>query len=79
MGYEGSPALWHIILKGFIAIGWTYEYYYLIPIIITSIGIAICEFKSDLPIYIKLVLPLHIIFFINILLLLEAIVWFFLL
>lgn len=57
MGYEGSPALWHIILKGFIAIGWTYEYYYLIPIIITSIGIAICEFKSDLPIYIKLVLP----------------------
>lgn len=57
MGYEGSPALWHLILKAFIAIGWQYEYYYVIPIIFTAIGVAILEFKTKLPLYLKLVLP----------------------
>ena len=30
---EGHPALWHIVLKGFQAIGGTYELMYILPII----------------------------------------------
>ena len=45
MRYEGSPVLWHMILKAFIKFGLTYEFLYIVPIIFTSIGVAIFEFK----------------------------------
>lgn len=57
MGYEGSPALWHLILKAFISLGWQYQYYYIIPIIFSAIGVAILEYKTNLPLYIKIILP----------------------
>ena len=57
MGYEGSPALWHLILKAFIAIGWKYEYYYVIPILFSAIGVAILEFKTKIPLIFKITIP----------------------
>ena len=55
--YEGTPALWVIIIKIFILLGGTYETYYLLPIIFSTIGVAIFEFKIKAPWYIKLLLP----------------------
>jgi hypothetical protein len=57
MCYEGSPPLWHIILKVFINFGMPYKYYFIIPLIFTSLGLIILEFKTDIPIYLKLIIP----------------------
>lgn len=55
--YEGTPCLWFIIVKLFINIGFTYEQFYLIPIIFSTIGIFIFLFKFELPWYIKILFP----------------------
>lgn len=55
--YEGTPTLWHLILKLLICLGYKYEYMYLISIFFTSIGIGIILFKLDLPKIIKVLLP----------------------
>lgn len=57
MRYEGSPVLWHMLLKVFIKFGLTYEFLYIVPIIFTSIGVAIFEFKVKAPTFLKIVLP----------------------
>ena len=57
MKYEGSPVLWHFIIKCFISCGLTYDYYFIIPIIFSSIGIAIFEFKIKTPLLLKIVFP----------------------
>lgn len=54
---DGHPALWHLILKFFQFIGLQYQYFYIIPIIFSSLGIGVFLFKSDFPWYIKLLLP----------------------
>lgn len=55
--YEGTPCLWFLILKVFINIGFTYDYFYLIPIIITSVGLFLLLFKVKLPWYIRILFP----------------------
>jgi hypothetical protein len=57
MKYEGSPVLWHVILKALISMGLTYKYYFIVPIVFTSIGVAIVEFKSKMPLLVKIMLP----------------------
>lgn len=55
--YEGSPALWHIILKIFIFFKLPYSLFYIIPIIFSSIGVGIFLFKSKFPMWIKVCIP----------------------
>lgn len=55
--YEGTFPLWFLTLKFFIKLGLTYEYLYIVPIIISTIGLCIFLTKNDLPIYIKVLLP----------------------
>lgn len=57
MRYEGSPVLWHLVLKFFIKIGFTYDKLYIIPIIFSSIGVAIFEFRVKAPTFLKIILP----------------------
>ncbi len=57
MQYEGTPPLWVIIIKIFIMLGGTYETFYLLPIIFSSIGVAIFEFKIKAPWYVKMLFP----------------------
>ena len=57
MRYEGSPVLWHMILKFFIRIGLDYEHLYIVPIIFSSIGVAIFEFRVKAPTFLKIILP----------------------
>lgn len=54
---DGHPALWHLILKFFQFLGLSYEYFYIIPIIFSSLGVGVFLFKSKFPWYIKLLLP----------------------
>lgn len=54
---DGHPILWHLIIKLFQLIGLKYKYFYIIPIIFSSMGIFILLFKSKFPIYIKCLLP----------------------
>lgn len=62
--YEGTPCLWFLILKVFINIGLTYDYFYVVPIIFTSIGLYLLLFKIKLPWYIKILFPFsYFIFF----------------
>ena len=53
MRYEGSPVLWHLVLKFFIKIGFTYDKLYIIPIIFSS-----CK-KSQL-LYITYVMSMRV-------------------
>ena len=55
--YEGSPMLWHLILKCFISCGLTYEYFFIVPVIFSSIGVAILQCKKKIPLFIKILLP----------------------
>jgi hypothetical protein len=55
--YEGTPPLWHLILKCLIKLGYQYEYLYLISIFFVSLGFGIVLFKLKLPISIKILLP----------------------
>ena len=39
--YEGTMPLWQLTLKLFISLGLTYEYFYIIPIIISLAGLIV--------------------------------------
>ena len=55
--YEGAFPLWHLTLKIFIALGLTYEYIFIVPLIISAIGISVFLKKVDAPKYVKILLP----------------------
>lgn len=55
--YEGTFPLWFLILKAFIISGLQYKYLYIIPIIISSIGLWVFLNKTQVPIYIKILYP----------------------
>lgn len=54
---DGHPGLWHLVIKFFQFLGLQIKYFYIIPIIFSSLGIAVFLFKSDYPIYLKIFLP----------------------
>ena len=61
---DGHPALWHLILKFFQFLKLPYKYIFIIPIIISTIGVIIFEFKSKFPLLIKILIPFtYFIFF----------------
>ena len=55
--YEGTPMLWHLLLKMMISFKLTYKYYYLIPIFFSSIGIYVILFKLKINNLYKVILP----------------------
>ena len=55
--YEGTPCLWTMLLKVFISIGLPYQYFFIVPIIFSTIGIYILLFKLKLPQVLKVLLP----------------------
>lgn len=57
MSYEGSPALWPIILKIFICFGIEYQHLFIIPLFFSSLGIWLLIYKSKLPLGISVLLP----------------------
>ena len=54
---DGHPGLWHVILKFFQLLRLPYSHIYIIPIIFSTLGITIFEFKSKYPLIIKILLP----------------------
>lgn len=54
---EGSPVLWHLILKVAITLGLNYSFYGIIPLVFSVIGLILLEFKLKLPWYLKLLIP----------------------
>ena len=54
---DGHPALWHLVIKFFQMCGLTYKYFFIIPIIFSSLGVAIFLFKSKFPWYLKILFP----------------------
>ena len=64
MRYEGSPCLWHLILKFAIFCGLSYEKIYVIPFICTIIGIIFLFRNKNVPWIFKLTIPFtYFIFF----------------
>jgi len=57
MKYEGTPPLWVLVLKLFIILGGTYETLFILPILFSTIGLIIFEFKIKAPWYIKVLFP----------------------
>lgn len=55
--YEGSFPLWHLTLRLFINLGLTYEFLYIVPIIISLIGLIIFLKRVEAPTYVKVLLP----------------------
>lgn len=55
--YEGTFPLWFLTLKFFISIGLRYEYIYIVPTIISSLGLFVFLKKVDAPKYVKVLLP----------------------
>lgn len=55
--YEGSFPLWHLTLKTFINFGLEYEYLFIVPIIISAIGLIVFLKKVEAPKYVKILLP----------------------
>lgn len=55
--YEGTPPIWHLLLKLLINLGYKYEYLYLISVFFSSFGVAIILFKLDIPKPLKILLP----------------------
>ena len=55
--YEGSFPLWHLTLRLFIKLGLNYEHFYVVPIIISSIGLIVFLKKVEAPKYVKILLP----------------------
>ncbi len=55
--YEGSFPLWHLTLKLFINLGLDYEYLYIVPILISAIGLLIFFKKVEAPKFVKVLLP----------------------
>lgn len=57
MKYEGTPPLWVFIIKIFLSLGGTYKTFYIIPIILSTIGLILFEYKIKTPWYIKIIFP----------------------
>lgn len=57
LNYEGHPFLWYYIVKFFILLHLPYNYYFVIPLLFTGIGLYLLLFKSKLPDFIKIILP----------------------
>ena len=55
--FDGHPGLWHVILKIFQLFGLPYSKMYIIPIIFSTLGIIIFEYKSKYPLIIKILFP----------------------
>lgn len=55
--YEGTPPLWVFIIKLFINFGGSYETLYILPLIISTVGVAIYVFKINVPKYLKVLFP----------------------
>lgn len=55
--YEGTPVLWQIVLKFFIALHLPYNLYYIVPIIFSSIGVYIFLFKLKINNLYKVLIP----------------------
>lgn len=55
--YEGTPPLWHLLLKFLIKLGYQYEYLYLISVFFSSLGIGLFLFKLNVPTPIKILFP----------------------
>ena len=47
--YEGTPPIWHLLLKFLIVLGYKYEYLYLISVFFSSLGVGLMLFKLDIP------------------------------
>ena len=57
MKYEGTPPLWVFIIKIFLSLGGTYQTFYILPIIFSTIGLILFEYKIKVPWYIKIIFP----------------------
>lgn len=57
MKYEGTPPLWVFIIKIFLSLGGTYKTFYILPIIFSTIGLILFEYKIKVPWYIKIIFP----------------------
>ena len=55
--YEGTFPLWFLTIKLFISLGLQYEYFFVIPIIISSIGLLVFLKSVDCPKFVKVLLP----------------------
>ena len=55
--YEGTFPLWFLTIKLFISLGLQYEYFFIIPIIISSIGLLVFLKLVDCPKFVKVLLP----------------------
>ena len=55
--YEGSFPLWHLTLKLFINLGLDYEHLYIVPILISAIGLIVFLKKVEAPKFVKILLP----------------------
>lgn len=55
--YEGTPPIWHLLLKLLISLGYKYEYLYLISVFFSSLGVGLMLFKLDIPKLLKILLP----------------------
>lgn len=55
--YEGTFPLWFLTIKLFISLGLQYEYFFIIPIIISSIGLLVFLKSVDCPKFVKVLLP----------------------
>lgn len=54
---EGHPFNWYFIVKTFQLCGLSYDYFYLVSILFSSIGVYFFLFKTDFPILIKGLVP----------------------
>ena len=55
--YEGTFPLWFLTIKLFINFGLQYEYFFIIPIIISCIGLLVFLKNVDAPKFVKVLLP----------------------
>lgn len=55
--YEGTFPLWFLTIKLFINFGLQYEYFFLIPIIISCIGLLVFLKRVEAPKFVKVLLP----------------------
>ena len=50
---EGHPILWFLVIKAFQSLGYTYYDFFMLSIIISTVGVALFTYKSKFPWYIK--------------------------
>ena len=55
--YEGTPALWHFLLKIFISLGFEFDKIYYLTISLTVIGIIFLFKNKNIPLFFKITLP----------------------